>query len=85
MFICTLMLSLPKSALLLNMIAMEQLFCIKIALKQQHYVFCVICILYTPPSPSILLKSVCVQHKKCNNGGVLGTYYYVASAPLGPY
>lgn len=66
-----LMLSLPKSALLVNMFADEQLFCVKIALKQQHYVACVICILFTHPSPIVLLKSVCVQHEMCSNGGVL--------------
>lgn len=52
MFICTsLMLSLPKSALLVNTFAVEQLFYIKIALKQQYYVVCVICILYAAPTP----------------------------------
>lgn len=80
-----LMLSLPKSALLVNMLAMEQLLCIKTTLKQQHCVACVISTPYTSSPPNVLLKCVCVQHEMCSNGGVPGAYYYVASVPLGPY
>lgn len=42
-----LMLSSPKSALLVNTFATEPLFCLGIAVVPRHYVVCVICILYT--------------------------------------
>lgn len=67
MFIGTsLMLSLPKSALLVNAFAVEQLFCIKIALNQQYYVGCVICILYTwrPPPPQMFCLNLFVFSMK---------------------
>lgn len=61
-----LMLSLPKSALLVNMLAMEQSLCVKITLKQQHCVACVISTPYTssPPPPTFYLN-VFVFGMKC--------------------